>query len=205
MKKNTKKAVLTSVFSLLTCFVMLLGTTYAWFTDSDTISGNEVVAGTLDVQIVDASGNPFQGDGTMLTFVKNDDGQAIRWEPGCTYQLTPFKVKNNGDLALTYKFDVSGFTGENAGRLAEEIDWSFKIGETSYASLEDNEFTLAPTASSDSIVICGTMKTTATGEDVMGKSLDGITITVYAKQAASEYDSNGNTYDAAAAYTNAAN
>ena len=207
MKKNTKKAVLTSVFSLVTCFVMLLGTTYAWFTDSDTISGNEVVAGTLDVQIVDASGNPFQGEGTKLTFVKNASapaGQAIKWEPGCTYQLTPFKVKNNGDLALTYKFDVSGFTGENAGKLAEAIDWSFKIGETSYASLEGNELTLAPSASSDSIVICGTMKTTATGEDVMGKSLDGITITVYAKQAASEYDSNGNSYDASAAYTNAA-
>lgn len=206
MKKNTKKAVLTSVFSLVTCFVMLLGTTYAWFTDSDTISGNKVVAGTLDVQIVDASGNPISGEGSKLEFVKNDDGQEIKWEPGCTYQLTPFMVKNNGDLALTYKFGVSGFTGENAGELAGAIDWSFKIGETSYASLEDegNEFTLAPSASSELIVICGTMKTTA-GEEVMGKSSDGITITVYAKQAASESDSNGNTYDEAAEYTNAAN
>lgn len=203
MKTNTKKAILISAFSLLTCIVMLIGATFAWFTDNDSISGNTVVAGTLDVQIVDASGNPFQGEGTKLSFVKNASapaGQGIKWEPGCTYELTPFKVKNNGDLNLTYKFDVSELTGANAGDLASVIDWSFKIGATEYDSLEEAEMSLAPGATSDSIVISGTMKTTATGTNIMGKSADGITITVYAKQAASEYDSLGNTYDSEAAY-----
>lgn len=206
MKSNAKKAVITSVFSLITCIVMLVGATFAWFTDSDSISGNEVVAGTLDVQIVDASGDPFQGEGTKLSFVKNSSapsGQAIKWEPGCTYELTPFKVKNNGDLALTYKFEVSGLTGTNAGDLANQIDWSFKIGTTKYDSLDDVELNLAAGNTSDSIVISGTMKTTATGADVMGKSLNGITITVYAKQQASEYDSLGNTYDSGATYATA--
>ncbi|MBO5200458.1 MAG: hypothetical protein J6B93_04170, partial [Clostridia bacterium] len=33
---STKKALLMSVLSVLVCFTMLLGTTFAWFTDSVT-------------------------------------------------------------------------------------------------------------------------------------------------------------------------
>ena len=48
-KKQTKRALITSVISLLVCFSMLVGTTFAWFTDSVTSSGNIIKSGTLDV------------------------------------------------------------------------------------------------------------------------------------------------------------
>ncbi len=49
--KSTKRALLSSVVALLLCFSMLLGTTFAWFTDSATSAGNKIQAGTLDVQL----------------------------------------------------------------------------------------------------------------------------------------------------------
>ena len=50
-KKTTKRALMMSVVSLFLCFTMLLGTTYAWFTDSGTSSGNKIMAGTLDIKL----------------------------------------------------------------------------------------------------------------------------------------------------------
>ncbi|MBQ7661081.1 MAG: hypothetical protein IJS44_03410 [Clostridia bacterium] len=40
--KVTRKALLLSAMSLLLCISMLLGTTFAWFTDSVTSSGNRI-------------------------------------------------------------------------------------------------------------------------------------------------------------------
>ena len=54
--KNTKRALLSSVMALFLCFAMLLGTTYAWFTDSVTSSGNIIKSGTLDVELYYADG-----------------------------------------------------------------------------------------------------------------------------------------------------
>ena len=49
--KTTKKSFLTSLTALILCFVMLLGTTFAWFTDSVTSTGNKIVAGDLDIEL----------------------------------------------------------------------------------------------------------------------------------------------------------
>ena len=50
-QKTTKKALFSSVMALILCFTMLLGTTYAWFTDSVISSGNIVQTGTLEVTL----------------------------------------------------------------------------------------------------------------------------------------------------------
>ena len=55
-KRQTKRALITSVVSLLVCFSMLVGTTFSWFTDSVTSSGNIIKSGTLDVQMFFADG-----------------------------------------------------------------------------------------------------------------------------------------------------
>ena len=51
MKKtsSTKRALIASILMLALCFTALVGTTFAWFTDSVTSSGNKIVAGKLDV------------------------------------------------------------------------------------------------------------------------------------------------------------
>ena len=110
--KTTKRALLTSVMALLLCFTMLLGTTYAWFTDSVTSAGNKIVAGTLDVQLWMHSENgsveitneaaPIFGPGALATA----NTAATLWEPGKT-QVVYFSIKNNGNLALKYMVDLN--------------------------------------------------------------------------------------------------
>ena len=48
-KKTTKRALLSSVMAMLICITMLIGTTFAWFTDSASTAVNKIQAGTLDV------------------------------------------------------------------------------------------------------------------------------------------------------------
>ena len=50
-KKTTKRALVSSVLALLLCLTMLIGSTYAWFTDSVTSGINNIVAGNLDIEL----------------------------------------------------------------------------------------------------------------------------------------------------------
>ena len=48
-KKSTKRALLVSAMAMVICFTMLLGTTFAWFTDSASSNGNIIKSGTLNI------------------------------------------------------------------------------------------------------------------------------------------------------------
>ena len=205
MKKfSSKRALLLSVLSMVICVSMLIGSTFAWFTDSATANVNTIKSGDLDVEIVKADGSELT---SALKWVAKD-GRAqdkILWEPGCEYNLESFKIKNAGDLALKYKVVISGLTGD--ATLLEAIDFTVKAGDAAPVSLEGWDGKLLPAGAEKTeitqdadigetalITITGTMKTTA-GNDYRGLSLEGISITVYATQLAHEFDSNGNTYD----------
>ncbi len=109
--KSTKKALLVSVLSLILCFAMFAGTTFAWFTDSVTSVNNKIVAGTLDVQLLMNTGSGYQdiSDSTSPIFGKGSIAQADNaetlWEPGKT-QVAYLAIKNNGNLALKYTVDL---------------------------------------------------------------------------------------------------
>ena len=45
--KNTKRALLTSVLAMVVCLAMLVGSTFAWFTDTATTAVNKIVTGKL--------------------------------------------------------------------------------------------------------------------------------------------------------------
>jgi len=49
--RSTKRALLMSGLALLMCVSMLIGSTFAWFTDSVTSAGNKIVAGTLNIDM----------------------------------------------------------------------------------------------------------------------------------------------------------
>lgn len=105
--KNTKRALLASVLSMMLCAAMLVGTTFAWFTDSVTSGKNTIVAGNLDVELIHT--NSYVTDETVdgsTNLFTHADGEAITWEPGAvTYEN--FTVKNAGSLALKYKLTVN--------------------------------------------------------------------------------------------------
>ena len=60
-KNPTKRAMMSSIVSLVLCFSMFLGTTFAWFTDNATTNVNRIESGTLDVMMVDANGADLEG------------------------------------------------------------------------------------------------------------------------------------------------
>ena len=112
--KLTRRALLSSVLSLVLCFTMLLGTTFAWFTDEAVSSGNKIIAGNLDVQLLlgDGEGNyddisnspdPIFGvtdDVDSRTATPNNANTL--WEPGKT-QVAYLAIKNAGNLDLKYQ------------------------------------------------------------------------------------------------------
>ena len=194
-KKATKRALLTSITALAMCVVMLVGTTFAWFTDTATANVNKIQAGNLDVDIVDASGNSLEGQ--TLYFRDKNNGTNILWEPGATFNLDTFKIVNKGNLAIKYEVKVTGIKG--SAKLLEVIDFSVVGGTLNGDSVAIG--TLMPNGQANDtsapITIQGKMKESA-NNDYQGLTLDGIAITVYATQNTYEYDSNDNTYDSGA-------
>ena len=201
---KTKKALRGSLFALFLCIVLLIGTTFAWFTDTASTGVNKIQAGNLDValQMQNADGSWVSAEGKTLDFQKAEgaESEAILWEPGCTYKLPELRIVNNGNLALKYKIQINGFNGDT--KLNDVIDWTYKVGNEDYAL--DTEKHLAAksgnTASYDTLTIQGHMQESA-GNEYQGLTLDGITITVYATQDTVEYDSIDNQYDKDAQYT----
>ena len=208
MKKNTtKRSLLASVLALVMCVTMLVGTTFAWFTDSASTAVNKIESGTLHVDIVDESGNSL--DGKTLSFRDVNKNADILWEPGATFNLDSFRIVNTGKLALKYKVIINGVNGN--AKLLEAIDFFVKIGDAEKVALADWEGILLPegktattanevVGATDLITISGTMKKEA-GNEYQGLSIDGIGITVVATQYTYEYDSKDNLYDEDADYT----
>ena len=194
-RKSTKRALITSALAILMCVAMLIGTTFAWFTDTASTGVNKIQAGNLDVALeMQENGKWVSAEGKTLQF-KTADNRAtdILWEPGCRYELPALRVVNNGNLALKYKIQITGIQGD--AKLNEAIDWT--INDTDI-NLTEGHLTAGQTGSA--FTIKGVMKTTA-GNEYQGLSIDGIGITVVATQYAYENDSNGNTYDENADYT----
>ncbi len=175
------------------CVSMLVGTTFAWFTDTASTGVNKIQAGTLDVQLLDEQGNSLEGQALSWKKAAGHENEAVLWEPGCTYELQPIVIKNAGNLALKYKIVISGIQGDAA--LNNAIEWT--ITNTSTVTALDADHALAAGAS-DTLTIKGHMREDA-GNEYQGLSIDGIGITVYATQDTVEYDSSTNRYDAGAA------
>ena len=191
-RKSTKRALLGSVMAMVLCLAMLVGATFAWFTDTASTGVNKIQAGNLDVQLVDENGNSLEGKTLEFKKAANAaEGEAVLWEPGCTYELPAVYVKNNGKLALKYKVAITGING--SAKLNEAIDWTINDADLSA------DHSLSAGATSEALTIKGHMKESA-GNEYMNESIDGIAITVYATQDTVESDSFHNTYDANATY-----
>lgn len=202
-KKATKRALLTSITALAMCVVMLVGTTFAWFTDTATANVNKIQAGKLDVALEmfdTAQGKWVTAEGKTLNFVKAAGGenQAILWEPGAEYKLPELRVVNNGNLNIKYKVEVTGIQ-MNRQPVAGVFDLNDVITWKADGLTLGTEATLNPTESK-AFTISGKMDTAA-GNDYQGLTINGVSITVYATQATGEYDSTRNDYDTSAGYS----
>lgn len=212
--KHTKRALIVSALCLLLCVSMLVGTTFAWFTDNASTSVNKIEAGTLKIDIVDNDGKSLKGE--TLKFADKDTNAL--WEPGVTYTLADVRLVNKGNLALKYKVTVNGIVGKDAA-LADVID--VVIGGRTVGTLSKlladpaviSYGAILPTgatlpADADKTVAVGQTEPLgislhmqdSAGNAYQGMKLDGISVTVQATQYTFESDSNNNTYDENAQY-----
>ncbi len=188
---KTKKALRGSLLALFLCIVLLIGTTFAWFTDTASTGVNKIVSGKLDVELqYNDNGTWTNAENKTLEFKKAVAGEKVLWEPGCTYELPELRVVNKGNLALKYKVQITGIQGDE--KLNEAIDWT--IGDVAIG----NDQKLAPNGTNE-FTIKGHMKEEA-GNEYQNLSIDGISITVVATQDTVESDSIDNTYDKNATY-----
>ena len=122
-KKTTKRALLISALSLLLCLSMFVGSTFAWFTDSVTSGNNIIKSGTLDIVLEYWDGKSWvDAEGKIIPFVAADgrEQSQILWEPGCTYKMAPFRVRNEGSLNAKILILINGITGDE--KLMEVIE-----------------------------------------------------------------------------------
>ena len=100
-KRSAKNAFISSLVMLCLCVTMLVGTTFAWYTDSVTSGRNTIVAGSLDITLT-----VYKEVNNVGTWVPVDDQTAIfpddiMFEPGAVH-VAYVKVANTGDLAFKY-------------------------------------------------------------------------------------------------------
>ena len=99
-RKATKRALLLSLLALLVCVTMLIGTTFAWFTDTASTGVNKIVAGNLKVGFQYWNGQKYVDAKDANLF-----SEETLWEPGQT-EVVYLKVSNLGTLALKYKLNT---------------------------------------------------------------------------------------------------
>ena len=212
--KSTKRALFTSVIALVLCFVMLLGSTFAWFTDSAASTGNKIVTGDLDVELYQWVKNPETGVVESKNISDSHDPVFtgdILWEPGKT-EVVYLSIKNAGDLALKYQVALD-VTSTTRFSLTDVMQYSI-TPDALYGSVNAWDSTRAlsvipasNTTANDVAMQPGDehffalsvhMLETA-GNDYMKQSIT-FDIRVLAGQLVSEFDSFGNTYDELAGY-----
>ena len=110
-KYSTKQALISSILVLALCCTMLVGTTFAWFTDSVSSANNVIKSGNLDVELEYWNGSAWVDVSGKSDILTNE-----YWEPGVT-EIAYLRVANAGSLALKYQLGIniiSEIAGKNA-------------------------------------------------------------------------------------------
>lgn len=106
--KKTRTALLVSILALLFSVMMMVGSTFAWFTDSASSGVNKITTGKLNVELFHQG---MQNDGKVkveqdTVLFTDEKGDPVHWEPGAmTYEN--FTIKNQGELALKYRLALN--------------------------------------------------------------------------------------------------
>ena len=110
--KSTKRALISSTLAILMCVAMLIGTTFAWFTDTASTGVNKIQAGNLDIKVEYRTS--LEGDWKTLDNATDLFGaEGTLFEPGHT-RVVELKIENAGNLALKYKIGMN-VVSETAG------------------------------------------------------------------------------------------
>lgn len=174
-KKTRKGSVAASVVSLVLCCVMLLGTTFAWFSTSVSSSVNAIQSGSLKIDLVDEKGNSLVGKTIEIVEDSKTGFTTTFWEPGCEATFQDVFVKNESNIDVKYEIKVVGLDGD--AKLLKDKVITFTDNTATFAA----GATLKAGETSDAIEITGKMIETA-GNQYQNLTADGIAVVVYATQ-----------------------
>ena len=219
--KNTGRAIGISAIIVCICFAMLLGTTFAWFTDNASTKVNTINTGSFDINILDANGATLVGD--TLDFVTSNGTTmgSVLWEPGMTSRTETFTIKNEGNYALKFNIgDVfANATKRGAGDLMDVISYTVYVLEgndyikyLSYSKADGvkygtlgEDLALYPTTNAQNLISSRMfyieIKMDAlSGNEYQECSLENLAVNVTAAQLGYEKDYAGTGYDTNAPY-----
>ncbi len=175
---KTRNALFTSIISLLLCVSMLVGTTFAWFTDTVSTGTNTIQSGNLDLLLEYYDGNSWK-EVTSSTELFDD---ATKWEPGYT-EVAYLRVTNKGSLAFKYNgaLTISQETeGTNVAgnqfKLSSYLKYAV-LEPTSETIYKDRNTALAAAADANPSTFAN--HTFASGEKVESEKVEYFTIIVY--------------------------
>ena len=202
--KSTKRALVSSALAILMCVAMLIGTTFAWFTDTASTGVNKIQAGNLDIelQMKDNDGKWVNAEGKILPFLVEGkipaDGTQILWEPGCTYYVPEVRVLNKGNLAVKFEYipEALGVTG----KLAEVLELVFKTPVDANGEEVNIEPEILKPGEASPEWSFGYHMLESAGNEYQNATATGICVTVVATQATYEKDSIDDQYDKDAEY-----
>lgn len=203
-RKVTRRALLLSLLAVVMCVAMLVGTTFAWFTDTASTGVNKIIAGNLDIelQMKDSKGNWVNAEGKALPFLVDGkgltDSEQILWEPGCTYYTTEVRVYNKGTLAVKFEYvpEALGVTG----KLAEVLELVFKTPVDANGDEVNIEPEILKPGEASPAWSFGYHMLEEAGNEYQKATATGICVTVVATQATYEKDSFDDQYDKDATY-----
>lgn len=202
--RSLRRALLTGALAIMVCLSMLVGTTFAWFTDSVASGVNTIQSGNLKLGVYYATEDCPQPIDNMTSLFDNINGEPILWEPGASVSQT-FYIRNQGTLALQYQFRLSFSNATKTlsnKTLADVLTVSVNGGTAEL--LSDFTYDGVLLASNDTDTIEITISWPESDNDnefnVAGGLKIDLGITVVATQYAYEYDGFSNTYDQGAGF-----
>ena len=178
--RSTKRSLIASGLSLAVSCALLLGSTFAWFTDSVVNGNNRIAAGNLDVDLLYKTGGTYASVQEDTNLFKED----ALWEPGYAEAIN-LKVENLGSLALEYRLSVNivsetGSVNVNGDpfELSDYIQFAVIDGEQTYATGAE-AVAAAEAAGPTSIAALDVNETGVLYPDGKGTSEEYVTLVVY--------------------------
>lgn len=206
VKSNTTtRALLGSVMVLLLCTAMLVGTTFAWFTDTvNTVS--TLQAGNLNVTLqygasknADGTWNYTDYDGTTgLQFLTPEgnlptEENKVEWDAERPTKVQPLKLVNDGSLNLMCKVMLTGITTA----AAEQMTWELKVGDNDERTPFGEEFKLSAKAENELIL---NLSATLSNGNPLSEPIPTPQVVVCVRQAEGDEDAFSDDYDKESRY-----
>ena len=211
----TKKALIAGAVSLILCFAMLIGTSYAWFTASVTSGRNIITTGNLDVTMEYANGTEAPESADWKDASEGAIFSYKNWEPGYL-DAKHIKISNVGTLALKYEIVIETEAGGRVDDITDAIEVYYAdpaikletredlaacqyLGTLTEVTADLNAYGELPAGKLDTVTLALKMKESADNR-YQNQQIGPFTVKLIATQLSSENDSFDNNYDQNATY-----